>query len=88
MIGYSFGTNGLLLVEENWDALFSVFWGRLELEMETGSVELRRLTLSLATGTRSYSDSIAPNVRLVPEPGIALMITAASCLCLLRRQIA
>lgn len=77
-----------LLVEENWDALFPVFWDRLELEMKTGSVELRRLTLSLATGTRSYSDSITPNVRLVPEPGIALMITAASCLCLLRRRIA
>ena len=88
MIGYSFGTNGLLLVEENWDALFPVFWGRLELEMETGSVELRRLTLSLATGIRSYSSSITPNVRLVPEPGIALMITAAGCLGLLRRRIA
>lgn len=25
MIGPSFGTNGLLLVEENWDALFPVF---------------------------------------------------------------
>ena len=88
MIGPSFGTNGLLLVEENLDALFPVFWGRLELEMETGSVELRGLTLSLATGTRSYSSSISPNVRLVPEPGIALMITAASCLSLLRRRIA
>jgi hypothetical protein len=71
------GLNGLLVFVENWDAPLAALRGRLELVMELGSVELRRLTLSLETGTRRYATSFSPNVRLVPEPSVTLLIVIA-----------
>lgn len=85
-IGPSFGVNGLIYNTQDWDVPMGVSEGRLELEMEVGTVELRRLTLSIGTGTTSYSTSITPSVRLVPEAGVALLTTAAGCLGLLRRR--
>lgn len=84
--GPSFGVNGLIYTTEDWNVPMGVSEGRLELEMDVGTVELRRLTLNIGTGTTSYSASISPSVRLVPEPGVALLTTAAGCLGLLRRQ--
>lgn len=80
------GLNGLLYTTESWDAPLAALWGRLELDIEGGSVELRRLSLSVATGTRSYSTTITPEVRLVPEPGVVFLIPVAGCLALLRRR--
>lgn len=85
--GPSFGVNGLIYNTEDWDLPVGVSEGRLELEMEVGTVELRRLTLSIGTGTTSYSTSTSPNVRLVPEPGVTLLITLAGCSAFRRRRL-
>ncbi len=84
--GPSFGVNGLIYSTEAWDVPMGVSEGRLELEMEIGTVELRRLTLSIGTGTTSYATSISPNVRLIPEPGVAVLITFAGGIAFQRRR--
>lgn len=86
--GTATGLNGLLVIEQDWDAPLAALWGRLELEMESGSVELRTLTLSVETGTRRYATSAFPNVRLVPEPGVALLMPTLGGLVFRRRRSA
>ncbi len=84
--GPSFGVNGLLYYPEAWTVPAGVTSGRAELRMAFGSVELRRITLHIATGTREYSASIAPNVRLVPEPATTLLVMTTGLLAFQRRR--
>lgn len=84
--GTSFGLNGLIVTETNWDASLSDLAGRLELTMFGGSVSLQTLSIRLETGTRRYAASISPNVTVVPEPTTPILLTVAMTLICRRRR--
>jgi hypothetical protein len=85
-VGALDGLNGLLTYAENWDVPLADLSGRLELEMESGTVKLHRVTLSIANGTKAYNATITPDVQLVPEPGITLLFSSAGGLAFRRRR--
>jgi hypothetical protein len=80
------GLNGLLYMPSDWHIPLAGLTGRLELEMLAGSVDLHRVSLSIQDGTSRYTDSITPDIQLVPEPGIGAWALAITGLLLRRKR--
>lgn len=86
--GLSSGLNGLIYQPDAWTVPAGVSKGRLELGMQTGAVHLRSMTVRIATGTREYSTTVTPYVRLVPEPTTALILMTTGLFALQRKRSA
>ena len=84
MVGLGSGTNGLLSYGE-WDAVFPTDEGVVSIEMLQGAVDIHKISIILHTPTLSSSTSITPDIHLVPEPNIPVMVMAASLVWILRR---
>jgi hypothetical protein len=78
---------GLLFQKTNLYTNLPGLKGRMELSMFiNGTVDLETLTISARDGVSEYSAKINPNVTLVPEPGVALMIAIAGGFAFRRRR--
>ncbi len=84
MVGLGSGTNGLLSYGE-LDAVFPTDAGMVSIEMLQGAVDIHKISIILHTPTYSSSTSITPDIHLVPEPNIPIMVMAASFVWILRR---
>jgi len=84
--GTASGLNGLWVLRQDWHLAFAGGTGRLELEMLTGTVALRRVTIAIQDGSKRSVASISPQLILIPEPGSAFCLTAAAGLWLMRRR--
>jgi hypothetical protein len=84
MVGFGSGTNGLLSYGE-LDATFPAREGTVSIEMLQGAVDVHHISIILHTPTYSASTSITPDIHLVPEPHIPVMVMAASFVWILRR---
>ncbi|MEO5715421.1 MAG: hypothetical protein ABIT37_18225 [Luteolibacter sp.] len=60
--------------------------GRVELSMDSGTVDLSDITIYVRDGTNQYHDSIDPNVQLVPEPAGMLLAMIPAFFVIRRRR--
>ena len=71
--GQGTGTNGYLYFGD-LDAVFPGSEGSVTLDMVNGTVEIARLSIRFNTPVSSAFATLSPELRLVPEPGIPMMI--------------
>ena len=71
------GYNGIATFQEGWEVPLAGGTGRLELDLDGGSVDLSSITLVVATGSLRRTASISPNVRLIPEPNALFLCMIA-----------
>lgn len=82
--GYGSGVSGLLWTGE-WDGLFPVQQGTVVVEVLSGEVDLKRITILLSSLEFSGNASISPGVHLFPEPGLFTLVLAGGVLSMFRR---
>lgn len=71
--GQGTGTNGYLYFGD-LDAVFPGSEGSVTLDMVNGTVEIARISILFYTPVSSAFATLSPELRLVPEPGVPMMI--------------
>ena len=83
--GYGTGFNGLLW-SGDWDTAFPTQEGTVVIEVVSGELDLKRVSIQLRSSAFSGSASISPAVHLVPEPASCALVLAGSVLLSRRRR--
>lgn len=60
--------------------------GRVEVVVNRGVVDVTHITLYIRDGTNEYLASISPNVHLIPEPSVAILMVSAGGLAVRRKR--